>query len=787
MFGAAAVSQDPGGSYGTLSILLILLPVLWLVARGVHGHLLARKELSIRNIFSIEFIATILYTGFSFFWVTRFRMSSPLTGTSVEGDRALIESITPCLIVLLPFLGAALVVVIGRRSAPLRNCVATATTFFTFVLVISMYPLVSASTVVYELPSLMGLGLHLRVDFFSFVFAAFSSFIWFLSTFYSQEYMEHEEGHTRYYFFMLVSLAGTVGVFLAGDLLSLFLFFETMTLASYALVIHAQSKAAMAAGRNYLYMGVGGGLCLLTAIMLVFNQTGTTTFLPNLEALVTMGSLRFLVGALFFIGFGIKAGAVPMHIWLPQSHPVAPTPASALLSGIMIKAGAYGIIRIFTMLFTPSHDAHSALWQITEQFGYILIWIGVITMFTAAVLALAQKHAKRVLAYSSVSQMGYILMGIGTAAYLGYEGAMGLGGVSYHILNHAFFKAGMFLMVGAVYMRTHDLDYSKLGGLWRSFPVTAVAFLVAAFAIAGVPGFNGYISKTMLHHAIVEAGEHHGALSLLYAEKIFVITGGLTFCYIMRLFQSIFLGKRSEAATSYKRETTLERVLFGIIATIIIYGGLASSRIINRVILPMGHGFIYDHHMWEHMTHLGFWNSHDLVGIGGSLGIGAIVFVLLARINFNLPLANILSVEHLFYKPFLNGLFKLFMLSGYGIEKVTDVTLVGISQVGTLLAEGTGWLDGKLLPRLGHGIVAVMGKTWDRLYTYVLCNVNDLRKLTQQAEWATFFAMIKVDYNPRGDKVYKRLTMMNLDLTLFIVLFMLALIFSLRFLTLFSY
>ena len=701
MIGAAAVSHSStsGSAPGILFLILVLLPLLWVLARAVieqpakeGGRNLKRYRINTVNVFRAEFLVTLFFVAFALYYFFAKGWHAPALpvgeGGHGEGHGAssLIESILPLVVLSLPFVGAMLTAFIGRTHAAWRDTLATSSAFLTFALTLSMYPLVSAGHVVYKLPEIMGMGLALQMDFYGFIFAVFASFIWFLATFYSQEYMAHEHGHTRYYIFMLLSLGGTVGVFLAGELLSLFIFFEIMTLASYVLVIHAQSKEAMAAGRNYLFMGVFGGLCLLIAIMLLLYHTGTTAFGPNLEALVEMGNLRYLVGLLFFIGFGIKAGAVPMHIWLPQAHPVAPTPASALLSGIMIKTGAYGIIRVFNVLFTPEHGGHTPLWSITEEFGYYLIWVGVVTMFCAAVLALMQKHAKRVLAYSSVSQMGYILMGIGCAAYLGYEGAMGLGGLSYHIINHAFFKAGMFLMVGAIYLRTHDLDYSKLGGLWHRFPVTAVCFLVAGAAISGFPGFNGYISKTMLHHAIVEAFEHHHVATLMAAEKIFVLTGGLTFCYILRLFKSIFLGKPDESVQSYKGETALERILFAAVAAVILYGGLMSSHVISRVILPMGSGFIYDHHAWEHITHLGFFNSHDLMGIAVSLGIGLIVFVILSLVHFRVPLPSWLSVEHLIYKPFLNALVKLYMLVGYGIEFVTDHLLVGTTKAGSLTA-----------------------------------------------------------------------------------------------------
>ena len=700
-----------------------------------------------------------------------------------HGNFAETQSIIPLFMVLLPMLGAIACGFLGRVNHTLRDYVATSVSLLVLALGLSMYPLVKEGVVTYAIPGFMGMGLMFRVDFLGFVFAALASLVWYLATFYSGEYMHHEKAQTRYYVFLLLSLGSCLGVFLAADFLSLFVFFEAMTVASYVLVVHNQSDEAMAAGRNYLYMGIFGGLCLLTALMILFSYTGNLAISADLEHLVSLGSMRFLVALLFFIGFGIKAGAAPLHIWLPQAHPVAPTPASALLSGIMIKTGAYGIIRVFNLLMTP-HDAHSSLWKLTEQLGQVIIWIGMVTMVTAAILALSQSHAKKVLAYSSVSQMGYILMGVGAAAYLGYEGAMGFAGFSYHILNHAFFKAGMFLMVGAVYLRTHDLNYHKLGGLWRNFPVTTISFLVAAAAISGIPGFNGYASKTLLHHAIVEAAAHHGSTSLWIAEKIFVVTGGLTFCYIIRLFTSIFMGPAKPGRHKFEKETMLEKLVFGAFSIFILIGGLAPLRMIKDVIIPMTNSFHYDHYAVEHLADLHFFNSHDLGGIAVSLGIGALIFLVLSRRNFAFPLPKMLSVEHLIYKPFLNGMMLLYVLLGRLFETVVEGVLVGSVTPISAVVRAVGRFDGNTLVIVGASMQRNVVRLRDGVYDYTMKYINEVTEYTRQAEWATFFTMIKMDYNPRGEHLYKKLTLMNLDLCLFIVIVTLVITFSLRFLTL---
>jgi formate hydrogenlyase subunit 3/multisubunit Na+/H+ antiporter MnhD subunit len=790
LFSTASVPLGSGGGLSFLWVLFILLPVAGVVARGMFtssqansGVLLRRYVINTGDVYKREFMFGLLFIIVWLFAIigrASFGSIALLAATATSGN--VFRDVTPLLLVLLPFLGALVVGITGRTNGAIRDTVATCTAFLSFALAVSMYPLISAGQISYTLPSFMGLGLVFKVDFLGFVFAVLASFIWFLATLYSSEYMRHEHAPTRYHVFMLLSLGGCLGVFVTGDFLSLFLFFEAMTLASYVLVVHAESEEAMAAGRNYLYMGIFGGLCLLVAIMLLFMQTGTTAITPNLDALAGMGNLRFLVATLFFLGFGIKAGAAPLHIWLPQAHPVAPTPASALLSGIMIKTGAYGIIRVFNLLFTPI-DGQSLNWQITEQFGFTLIWIGMVTMFMAAVLALAQHHAKRVLAYSSVSQMGYILMGIGAAAYLGFDGGMGFAGLTYHILNHAFFKAGMFLMVGAIYLRTHNLSYDKLGGLWRRFPVTAVAFLVAAAAISGIPGFNGYVSKSLLHHAIVEAWEHHHLASLWYAEKIFTLTGGLTFCYIMRLFSSIFLGKEQEGAKKYDGETFLERLIFAVFAGVIVYGGLAYTHVINRVILPMSTGFTFDSYGLNYVAKTNVWNIHDLGAIAVSLGIGALAFVLLSRIKFNLHLPAKLSVEHLIYKPILNLLIGMFMFVGRIIEFIAEGFQVGSIRPATWLTRVVGKFDGVVVPAIGGHVLKSLTVARDSTYVFFISHVKEVQGYTRHAEWMAFLTLIKVDYNPRGDNLYKKLTLMNLDLCLLIVVMMLVIVFSLRFLT----
>jgi hydrogenase-4 component B len=605
-----------------------------------------------------------------------------------------IQSSLPLIITIVPIVGAAVTVVLGRFPEKYRNIFVLFITASVFLLSVALFNLSWKEVVVSRYSVGFGdIPLFFRVDKLGALFNLLSSFIWFLATVFSMTYMTHEKRRNRYYTFYLLNLGGCLGVFLTADLFSLFFFFELMSIASYLLVVHTQTEEASSAGRLYIFLGIFGGLCILAASILIYWYTGSVLLSPSLEALIIIPS-RILIAVLLMIGFGIKAGMVPLHIWLPKAHPVAPSPASALLSGIMIKTGAYGIARVATVLFTPSVHDHNMLWAFTEQFGYIIIWFGILTMFTAAFMALFQQNAKRILAYSSVSQMGYILMGVGVCAYLGLEGPMAMGGFSLHVLNHAFFKAGMFMMVGAVYFRTGEIELKRLGGLWRDFPVTTIVFLIAAMGIAGIPGLNGYTGKVLLHHAIVEAFEHHHDYSLYWAERIFMLTGAMTTCYIARLFSSIFLGKKPEGLVAKGKEPWSERIVFLIIGLIIVFIGTNPFLVLKELIGPVVRIFPFDDYAFNYLLKTNFWDIHDLSGMAAIVAIAAILFFFGNRFKlFDYQLPGWLSIEKMIYLPAVKIFTVLFTRSGRALETVVDGAYVNSPRLLTYYCIGGRILD----------------------------------------------------------------------------------------------
>jgi hydrogenase-4 component B len=549
----------------------------------------------------------------------------------------------PLIAVLIPLLAFLMIIIAGKLSW-WRNTWSLIGSAGTFIAVALMYPLVAVGKIItYELPLIVSpLNLTFRVDGFSFFIALIASFIWLLATIFALEYMKHENNQGRFFIFFMLTLAGTIGVPLAGDLLSLLLFFELMSLASYVLVIHTQTREAYSAGDIYLYLGVFGGMCLLTAMGLIYFSTGSLA-ITSLAGMAQSGSSIMLVAMiLLIVGFGIKAGIVPLHIWLPKAHPVAPAPASALLSGIMIKTGAYGIIRTLSVIYAPEHGsvAHDtvasgaeALWAQLSSAGYVIIWFGIVTMFFGVCMALIQDNIKKMLACSSISQIGYIIMGAGVAAYLGYEGAMGLAGSAYHILNHAFFKSTLFLAAGAIVYLTGELDMTKLGGLRHKLPFTSVVVLIASLGIIGIPLFNGYASKTLLHHAIVEAYEHHHWISLSIAEIIFTITSAGTVCYFLKFLYFVFWRPAPENLDQVKSEPLLMKISMGALAAVMLLIGFSPNFTLKNMVGPALNSFVLDSHGVEYLLKINFWKAGDLLAVALALGLGIIFFYLAQRFN----------------------------------------------------------------------------------------------------------------------------------------------------------
>ena len=560
------------------------------------------------------------------------------------------------IIILIPIAGAIIELKYGEKSVKYRDKSVIYMGFLTLVIIVLMYPIILNKTLSIEIPQVFSIGLTLRIDMLGYSVLLLSAFIWFFVMIYAHEYMTHEKKTTRFLFFLGLTYSSVIGAICSGDLLMMFIFFEIMTITSYMLVIHGQNEQSYKAGYNYIIMGLIGGFLILTAIILLYFNIGDLRFASAIAKLNTLGNLKYWIMGLLVFGFGIKAGMAPVHVWLPRAHPVAPTPASALLSGVMIKIGAFGIIRVATSYYFPSQDSvagiNDPLWQAATNIGAIIIWAGIITMALGVFLALQQANIKKMLAYHSISQMGYIITGVGVALYLGYEGAMGFTGAMYHIINHALFKSLLFMIAGVIYYHTKELDMYKLGGLWKKLPFTTITFLIAALGISGIPLLNGYISKTILHHGIVEATEL-GHPIFFYAEIIFIVVSAGTVCSFIKMFYYVFLRKTdNEYKTMVFDYSSLDIAMWSM-AIIIVLIGLSPNFILKSLILPILNTTTYDPYFVEHhIAHMNVFAGKDLLMTLGIVGLGFVIFILGKKFNlFHLHLPKWLSIEYLFFLP----------------------------------------------------------------------------------------------------------------------------------------
>ncbi|MFH1542746.1 MAG: proton-conducting transporter membrane subunit, partial [bacterium] len=363
--------------------------------------------------------------------------------------------------------------------------------------------------------------------------------------------------HFRYYFILILASISLVGIFVSRDLLSFYIFLEMMTVGVYFLIIDNTKKESYAAGFKYILMMFTGGLFILVAALMLYNLTGSfeLAVIAKAAPYLPAATVQFIFG-IFVIGCLFEIGAVPFHIWLPDAHPIAPSPISALLSGLMIKTGAYGIIRL-SMTLNTNNSA--------------LIIIGATSMLFGVTLALRQTNIKRLLAYSSISQMGYVSLGIGLGT------GLGLGGALFHLLNHATFKSLLFLCLGAVIFRTRERELNKLGGLAKSMPFTALAFIIGALAITGIPPFNGFASKTVFTEAVSNN---------IWLKTILVITAAGTIATFLKLFLHVFAGKLPVKLKKTKEAPFLMILPMLIVATLCLLIGLFPNYVLNTLVNP---------------------------------------------------------------------------------------------------------------------------------------------------------------------------------------------------------
>ncbi|MFB6125641.1 MAG: hydrogen gas-evolving membrane-bound hydrogenase subunit E [Halanaeroarchaeum sp.] len=431
----------------------------------------------------------------------------------------------------LPFLAAAVAPVVyrllGERTAYFAGVVA----LVSFGLVASQHG-THGEVVVPWIPS-MGVTLRFYVDGLALLVGYLASGIGVLIFTYSAGYMHGEPGQAKYYTTLLAFMGSMLGVAFAADLLALFVFWELTSVSSFVLIGHyTGERDSRYAARKSMLITVGGGLFMLVGFLVLASQTGTYDLVWLLEHAETVranlasAGLLWPVVALLGIGAAAKSAQVPLHIWLPDAME-APTPVSAFLhSATMVKAGVYLVGRFRPLLLSNDWMALFAV-------------LGLVTMTVTAILAVSATDIKELLAYSTASHLGLIVAGFG------FQNAYGAETGAFHILNHALFKAALFLVAGIIAHEAGTRAIEELGGLWRDLPITAAITTVAALGMAGVPPFNGFYSKELLFEAAYETATHLGGLAWLY-PAVAVFGSIFTFLYSIR-FLLLFFGDRPDA------------------------------------------------------------------------------------------------------------------------------------------------------------------------------------------------------------------------------------------------
>ncbi len=451
-------------------------------------------------------------------------------------------------LVFFPMIGALAAYIIGRFHKTARDYFADFIVISEFAVTLYLFCTFDGSRIQsFSIDSFAGLGIGFVLDGFRSVYTLAAAVMWMMTTVFSREYFKHYHNRNRYYLFMLLTLGATMGVFLSADLYTTFIFFEMMSFTSYVWVAHDERKASLRAAETYLSVAVIGGMVMLMGLFLLYHELGTLEIasLLRLAGACENKTMLYVAGGCIALGFGAKAGVFPLHIWLPKAHPVAPAPASALLSGILTKSGIFGMIVVSCNLLYGDGD-----------WGSVILLLGCITMFTGALLALFSVDLKRTLACSSMSQIGFVTVGIGMQGLLGEENTMAAMGTVLHMVNHSLIKLVLFMAAGVVFMNSHMLNLNEIRGFGRKKPLLHFIFLMGALGIGGIPLWNGYISKSLLHESIVEYTHllEEGALmpamfginAMKCIEWIFLISGGMTIAYMIKLYVAVFVEKNAD-------------------------------------------------------------------------------------------------------------------------------------------------------------------------------------------------------------------------------------------------
>lgn len=416
------------------------------------------------------------------------------------------------------------------------------------------------------------LPVYFRADELGIMFALVVTVVWMMAGIFGFEYMKHEESNGRYFGFYLIVYGILIGLDFSGNLITFYLFYECMTLLSLPLVLHSRSREAVLAGLKYLFYSLCGAYMVLFGLYFVYRYANTLTFTAGgvLDGSLLAGHEALLLTAAFLMlmGFGVKAGLFPMHGWLPTAHPVAPAPASAALSGIIVKCGVLGVIRVIYYIFGV--DFLRGSWV-----QYVFLTLSLITVSMGSMLAWLEKGLKKRLAYSTVSQVSYILFGLGLMNRDAMTGAL------MHVVFHALIKSGLFLCAGAIIFRTGKTRVDELDGIGKKMPVTLWCYTLLSLSLIGIPPAGGFVSKWYLAQGALASDT---GIFTWAGPVVLLLSALLTAGYLLPItMRGFFPGRSAVVERDDTRTSRLMLIPLLILAVLSVLPGMLPGGLMNWI------------------------------------------------------------------------------------------------------------------------------------------------------------------------------------------------------------
>ncbi len=493
----------------------------------------------------------------------------------------IMNSNLPVIAIITPFIATFIIGLVREKNIRIKRGISIFSSFLSFAITLIMIKPIFIDNKVLEY--WMGgwkpidetaIGIALRVDAFSLFVGIIITGACLISSIYSIKYMENDNGLSKYYMLSMLLTGSMIGFVFTGDLFNMYVMLEIMTIAAISLTAFRNNKGkALEAGFKYVVIGGLGSSFILLGTILLYMETHTLNILEISNKLSQNGGVYSKVSILAFVmlivGYAVKSFMVPCHTWPPDAHMSAPSSISMLLSGVMSKTGIYGIIRILFLIFSITTN---------NAIAYLIIVWGIITMILGVTMALLQSDFKRLLAFHSVSQIGYIIIGIGVALFASdWRGDLGLASSLFHMINHASFKCLLFLCAGAILYRTGTTSLDEVSGIGKKMPFTMCVFIVGALAISGIPPFNGFSSKWLIYYSTYN-------IKMPIVTVTCLIVSVMTLASFIKVFHTIFMGPPSESVLKVKEVPFTMKLPMGFLAAACLLIGLFSDIIIKHFI-----------------------------------------------------------------------------------------------------------------------------------------------------------------------------------------------------------